>query len=84
MSSSSKADFVFTALAFFSIFIGNIPLVFAWLALARNVDSVRNKAACSGKRVLGLVERPHGLLGRSAYQRNGNTVRDRKWVLLQL
>ena len=82
--SSSKAISSFTALAVIKTFFGNVPLVFVWLALARNVDKMRNRAACLGKHVLGLVESPLGLLDRSMYQRNGNTIRDLKRVLLQM
>ena len=66
-----------------SIFFGNVPLVFVWLALAHNVHTRRNMLACSGNHVLGLVEWQHGLLGRSVYQWNGNTIRGHNRVLHQ-
>ena len=85
MSPSSTAVSAFTGLALISILTGNIPVVFVWLALARNVEIIRNTARDrSANRVLGMVDSPHGNCGKKIYKRNGNTVRDRKRVLEQL
>ena len=82
MSPSPIAVSAFIGLALISILTGNIPLVFVWLALARNVEIVRNTARDrSANRVLGMVDSPHGNCGKKIYKRNGNTVRDQKRVL---
>ena len=59
--------------------------MFVWLALARNVETIRIKTRDrSASRVMGLVESPHGNLNQKIYKRNYNIVRDRKRVLEHL
>jgi hypothetical protein len=68
MSPSSTPVLVFTWLALMNRLTGNAPLVFGWLALARNVEIIRiNTRERSSNQVLDLVESPHDNLDQKIY-----------------
>ena len=68
MSPSSTFISAFPGLALIINLLGNAPLVFVWLALARNAERVREQTRDrSGNRVLGPNKCSHGNLGQTIY-----------------
>jgi hypothetical protein len=80
----SSAATSFTFLAMVSTSFANAPLVFIWLALARNAECQRNARRLREFGVLGIEESPHGDLGREIIDRQANTTNDRKSAMDQL
>ncbi len=71
----------FNFIAMVSTSFANAPLVFTWLALARNAECQRNARRLRASGVLGIEESPHGNLGREIIGRQANTMNDRKSVM---
>ena len=77
----SAAATAFTFLAIISTSFANAPLIFIWLALARNAECQRNARRLRESSVLEIEESPHGNLGREIIGRQANTMNDRKSVM---